>query len=247
MNTYRDLIYIVLDKLKLTSDDARYKEEHVAYLLDKYRPLLLKQRFADIRKTISPNNYSVFTIDVEEGSGYDGSLLGNTINHTSNGKVYTSTTLMPRLVGFNDDVEEYRIFNVPQIEDNAPVLIGDFSIVSPDRFKYVGENKWLRKFNYTTIGPDYKLYVKVKDEDIQLPTTLLIQAIVEDPKKEVNRILPIVDDYLDMIYPLEEAITPLLLELVIKDLTGSIYKPEDKNNNADDDLSNMSVTKNTKE
>ena len=32
-----------------------------------------------------------------------------------------------------------------------------------------------------------------------------------------------------MIYPLEEAITPLLL--VIKDLNGSIYKPKDKNNN----------------
>ena len=27
MNTYRDLIYIVLDKLKITSDDAIYKEE----------------------------------------------------------------------------------------------------------------------------------------------------------------------------------------------------------------------------
>ena len=32
MNTYRDLIYIVLDKLKITSDDSIYKEEHIAYL-----------------------------------------------------------------------------------------------------------------------------------------------------------------------------------------------------------------------
>lgn len=247
MNTYRDLIYIVLDKLKITSDDAIYKEEHIAYLLDKYRPLLLKQRFADIRKTISPNNYSIFTIEVEKGNGYDGSLLGNTVTHTSNGEIFSSTTNMPRLVGFNDDVEEYRIFNIPQTGDDAPIFIGDFSIVSPERFKFVGENKWLRKFNYTTIGPDYKLYVKVKDENVELPTTLLIQAIVEDPKKEVHRILPIVNDYLDMIYPLEEAITPLLLELVIKDLSGSLYKPKDNNNNADDDLSNIAISKTQKE
>ena len=61
----------------------------------------------------------------------NGSLLGFTVNHTSNGKTF-STTNMPRLVGFNDDVEEYRIFNIPQTEEYSCRII-----VSPERFKFV--------------------------------------------------------------------------------------------------------------
>ena len=42
-----------------------------------------------------------------------------------------------------------------------------------------------------------------------------------------------------MPFHLEEALIPQLVQLVIKELSGSIYKPEDSNNNASDDLSNI--------
>ena len=45
-------------------------------------------------------------------------------------------------------------------------------------------------------------------------------------------------DTLDKVFPIEEALVPPLVELVVKELTGSIYKPNDENNNAKDDLSN---------
>jgi hypothetical protein len=42
MTTYRELVYMVLDELKAKSDDFYYTEDHIIFLLDKYRAFLLK-------------------------------------------------------------------------------------------------------------------------------------------------------------------------------------------------------------
>ena len=40
-------------------------------------------------------------------------------------------------------------------------------------------------------------------------------------------------------FPLEDAIIPPLINLVVKELSEAIYKPEDSENNAMDDLANL--------
>ena len=238
MSTYRELIYMVLDKLKESTDDAYFKEEHIAFLLDKYRPFLLKQRYADIRKSISQNNYSRFIVTLNTSTGTN-TNLGITYNYTADGKIWYSTTTMPRFVSLNGETEEFKIFNYGADATVNNVFKGDFSIVSQERFKYAGENKWLKKFVYATISPDYLLCLKLADTSLILPTSILVQGIVEDPKKYVTNILPIVSNYLDMPYPLEDALIAPLLELVVKDLANDVYKPEDNENNATDDLSQV--------
>ena len=42
-----------------------------------------------------------------------------------------------------------------------------------------------------------------------------------------------------MQFHLEEALISQLIQLVVKELSGSIYKPEDPDNNASDDLSDI--------
>ena len=46
-------------------------------------------------------------------------------------------------------------------------------------------------------------------------------------------------DYLDLTLPLEDGLVPKLLELIVQFITAGIYKPEDTENNAKDDLSSM--------
>ena len=52
MNTYKELVYMCLDELKGSSDDFTYTEDHIVFLLTKYRVFLLKQRYSDIKKPI---------------------------------------------------------------------------------------------------------------------------------------------------------------------------------------------------
>ena len=55
--TYREIVYACLDILKLTSDDSLYTEDHIIFLANKARTLLLKQRYSDIKKRIPESNY----------------------------------------------------------------------------------------------------------------------------------------------------------------------------------------------
>lgn len=65
MSTYRELIYMCLDVLKGTSDDFSYTEEHIAYLIDKFRAFLLKQRYGnDPKKHVPYSNYQTINIEL---------------------------------------------------------------------------------------------------------------------------------------------------------------------------------------
>ena len=63
--TWRQLVYMVLDEIKLTSDDSIINENHVIFLLNKYRTFLLKQRYSDIKKPIPESNYQTICLDLE--------------------------------------------------------------------------------------------------------------------------------------------------------------------------------------
>ena len=45
MNTYRHIVYYILDMVKQLSDDSDVTEEHIIYLAGKYRALILKKEY----------------------------------------------------------------------------------------------------------------------------------------------------------------------------------------------------------
>ena len=71
MTTYKELVHLVLDELKLISDDSIFTEEHVLFLLDNYRTFVLKQRYSDIRKEIPESNYQTICVDLERVNAFD--------------------------------------------------------------------------------------------------------------------------------------------------------------------------------
>ena len=42
MNTFREMIYMILDEMKISTDDSYFTEEHIMYLINKYRAFILK-------------------------------------------------------------------------------------------------------------------------------------------------------------------------------------------------------------
>lgn len=71
MSTYREVAYLILDEVKINSDDSYFEIEHVLFLMTKYRSLLLKQRYGDIRKNISISNYQTICLDLEKTETID--------------------------------------------------------------------------------------------------------------------------------------------------------------------------------
>lgn len=224
MSTYRELIYLVLDELKLTSDDALFNEEHVMFLLGKYRGFLLKQQYKDIKKEIPESNYQTLCLDLIQVPAITGEPCeGGTYLRSKEKIPFLMPIVTPRV--YPEDYYQ-----------------GDITYVSRERMKYVGYNKWLSNIIYASIGPDNYLYFKSFNPQYLYLEKARLTGIFEEPEKaaelECNRDESTCDP-MDMKFPLEEALIPQVVELVVKELSRPEYLPEDKQNNANDDLSEV--------
>lgn len=224
MSTYRELVYLVLDELKLTSDDALFNEEHVMFLLGKYRGLLLKQQYKDIKKEIPESNYQTLCLDLIQVPAITGEPCeGGTYLRSKEKIPFLMPVATPRV--YPEDYYQ-----------------GDITYVSRERMKYVGYNRWLPNIIYASIGPDNYLYFKSFNPQYLYLEKARLTGIFEEPEKaaelECNRDESTCDP-MDMKFPLEEALIPQVVELVVRELSRPEYLPEDKQNNADDDLSEV--------
>lgn len=226
MSTYKELTYMVLDELKLYSDDALYTEEHVMFLLGKYRTFLLKQRYSDVKKQIPESNYQTICLDLIEVPAISGEPC-------EGGSYLRSKEKIPFLMKIGNP----RVYPIDYYH-------GEITYVSRDRMRYVGYNKYLQNIIYASLGPDNYLYFKSFNPQFLYLEKVRITGIFEDTLAASELQCPdengdIVCDVLDREFPIENALIPPLIQLVVEELTKAEYKPEDKENNSDDDLSEV--------
>lgn len=232
MATYREVIHMVLDYLKLSSDDSYYTEDHVRFLLGKFRAYVLKSKYEDNKKhpddTPSESNYQTLDLNLQ--------LVNRITGIQFSGKYLRSTEEIPSKIC----VAGSYIWAGDQFADNI-------IFTNPSRFKYVGTGKLGSMFTYATVGKDNHLYIKSGNPQFMYLQKASLKAVFEDPEKiyelqdaqaseagEEN-----IPDLLDRDFPLEDALLALCLQYVVKELNGSIYKPKDSENNAADDLSEL--------
>ena len=226
MSTYKELIYMCLDELKLYSDDALYTEEHIMFLLGKYRTFLIKQRYSDVKKQIPESNYQTICLDLIEVPAISGEPC-------EGGFYLRSKEKIPFLMKIGNP----RVYPIDYYQ-------GEITYVSRDRMRYVGYNKYLQNIIYASLGPDNYLYFKSFNPQFLYLEKVRMTGIFEDTLAASELQCPdengdIVCDILDREFPIENALIPPLIQLVVEELTKAEYKPEDKENNSDDDLSEV--------
>ena len=228
MSTYKELIYMCLDELKLYSDDALYTEEHIMFLLGKYRTFLIKQRYSDVKKQIPESNYQTICLDLIEVPAISGEPC-------EGGSYLRSKEKIPFLMKIGNP----RVYPIDYYQ-------GEITYVSRDRMRYVGYNKYLQNIIYASLGPDNYLYFKSFNPQFLYLEKIRMTGIFEDTlaaselqcsDESGNTVC----DVLDREFPIENALIPPLIQLVVEELTKAEYKPEDKENNSDDDLSNVTT------
>ena len=62
--TLRELVFLVLDELKINSDDSYFNEDHVVFLLNKYRSFVLKKELEKENKPLSSTNAQLICLDL---------------------------------------------------------------------------------------------------------------------------------------------------------------------------------------
>lgn len=225
MNTYRQLVYMCLDEVKIHSDDSYFEEEHVQFLLDKWRAFLLKQRYGDIRKQIPESNYQEICLPVEETNMIEGSLCGGETYLKSIDKIPDTIK-----VG-NPSVYPTNYFNA------------QISFVDKTRMRHIGHNKYLGNIIYASLLSDQHLYLKSANPQYLHLDKVRMSAIFSDSQEAAKLACDNdgegICEVIDMRFPIEDALIPPLIELVVKELLGASYRPTDDVNNANDDLSSI--------
>lgn len=215
--TYRELVYMALDALKIHSDDSKFTEDHVIFLLNKYRAYALKQKYSKTLEGVNNRNYQTLKVTIR----------GNMGNRPGVGFYYFSEKEIPSILDIALPRVEPGTFNSTEI-----------IFTSDNRLRYTGYNRFLSNIVYSCIGNDNKLCLKGKEDIVESLTTVYLNAVFTDPL-EVDESNEITTDILDREFPMEDTLVPSVLELVLKDLTNGIYKPSDNTNDAQDALSDL--------
>lgn len=239
MTTYREAIYMCLDLFKASSDDFYFTEDHIAYLLDKCRALLLKQRYGnDPKKHVPYTNYQTVTIQFDSPTNKSTKVM------TSKNEVpYLLQLGIPRIVAKDKDYYEYR-----------------YELVSRERLPFTGNNKYTKLITYCALNNNNKVLMNTNDsfwsynEDSDIytyvgPTEFDLVGIFENPREiyEAQNTKPFDKiSELDRIIPIEEGLIMQLIDLVVKELANSVYQPVDETNDNRDDSSLMGRTKKRK-
>lgn len=240
--TYREVIYMVNDLCKQFSDDASYTEDHILFLINKYRGALLQQ-YLSVKKQVPHSNYQTITIE-----------LNCNVSVKSNTVQFTSTKQIPYLLSignpsvYTHDYYEDAFFNQ---------FVGPINLISRERLRYVGYRSRLKNQLYAALNPQTnKLEVKVhqalapmvKDYIDQMKGVVSFEVILTGVFEDAWAVTQYQSGSIDSEFPLESALLPNLLQAVLKDILGGAYRPKDGSNDANDDLANLAyfIQKNAK-
>lgn len=233
MSTYREVAYMVLDELKLVSDDASFTQEHVVWLASNYRSMLLKQHYKDIKKDIPESNYQTICIDLEKvealpGFPCEGGYMLKSVQEIPATITSASTQVYPMHYYAGEHI----------------------SFVSMNRMKYTGYNRWTKNITFASLGPDNHLWMKGQNPQFLYMKKAMVTGVFDDATKAAELACDKEGNHCDMLdseFPLESALLPTLVELCVKELSGSVYRPEDYHNNSGDDFGKMSAPQSTKQ
>ena len=232
MTTFGQIVYSVLDILKEHADDAYYTEEHIIFLASKMRAFLLERKYKNTKNStfveMSDENEQEICISLEATDLVPGSCDGPWLKSTE--KIPTTLAgTTPRLLVPSDMVHSMVIY------------------IAPERMPYVGYNKWLKNIIYASKSKDGYLYFHSNNQQFMFLGEAKMSAMFSDPEEAAKLACEGDDGKCDILsakFPLESSLVPSCIELVVQELLGSRYAPEDKNNNAGDDLGKLGVTNN---
>lgn len=232
MATYGEMVYMCLDILKESSKDSFYTEDHILFLLKKMRALLLERKYKTTRngvhQAMSDENTQQICLSVGPSE---------IITSGCEGKWLVSSEKIPELLNCKQGV-------TCTGHDLLPTMV---TFISHDRMPYVGYNKWLKNIIYAARSVDGHLYLHGQNPQFVYLQMVGLTGVFSDPEEAEMLSHDIVAgetqtiDIMKRRFPLESSLVPQCIELVLQELSGARYAPEDAKNDSKDNLSDAGL------
>lgn len=205
---------------KFDTDDSYYTQEHILYLISKYRAFIFQQKYGNnnIKKQIPEVSRQQICIELMP-------VPGNKITVCDSGFYLRSTRPIPDIMPYTKPL----IYT-----DDVYSTISQIIYVYYDRMKYTGENKYMKNIIYSSISPDKYLYLKSQNPVFLNLERIKMSAVFNDIEEAMKLSCDPDCDILDSPFPLEDNLIPMLIDTVVKELLPKIEVPQDEENNATD-------------
>ena len=239
--TKNELIYLVYDRLKISSDDTDLSPELVSFQLDATRAKFIKNQYGNKDWNIPIELKQELCLGLE--------VIGDVNGVDCFGTILRTTEVIPRGIkvkGSDSSILRIRTYDRKQLALN---------IISMDRLPYIGHNQFTAMMTYAAIDVDGRIYFLSNNKQHKFMEAIKVEGIFENP----DSIWPMVCNEItaaqaatskdlsipfrsskpcapwDEEYPMEGSMIDEVMDQVIKHFSRREALPEDKLNDGEDD------------
>lgn len=217
--TLREITYDVLEHLNAYSDDIKISEEHVAFIVNNKRNLLLKQYMSNLRKEVPQEAIQSICLPLSQ----DNNCFEDLVVLKSNVKVPSTLDN----TGRSNIIKGYTGLR----------FIKNINIVDYSRLPFVGSEPYTEKQLYLSIDPKSFLIVFSPGQSHLLLEQIEVEGVFENPEEAYNLSCESESqcEFMDAQYPIESALIDPLKMQIVQELLLKYQIPLDNVNNAENE------------
>lgn len=217
--TLREIIYDILENLNVYSDDTKFSEEHIAFMVNNKRNLLLRQYMSNLKKVVPKEAIQVICVPLEIDE-----------NCFENIEVLKSINKLPSTLdntGRSNIIDAYV----------GSRFIKNINIIEYDRLPYLQGDKYNKLQTYVMIDPHFHLVVYNSAGNHLMLESIEVTGVFENPEEAYNmNCNPDEDvcDFLDATYPIESSLIDPLKNQIVRELLLKHQIDKDEINDGED-------------
>jgi hypothetical protein len=229
--TATEIIYAIREKLKAYTDDTKYTDAYIFFLINLKRALYIRREYNQQQRKIDQEVAQTICMELEE---VDSSVCPECQELSSNECSVIRTVLkLPNTIELHNRQTILKISSIG-------VFDKPFSLIDINRMPYIGESRYENKFIYAAYHSNGYIYLKSSLNFIRTLTHISVTALFENPDDISKFQCSPTDntpcfDFENTNYPIEGWMADVVISDIVQELSRLKGIPEDNTNNAKDD------------
>lgn len=226
--TVYEIIYAIREKLSDYTDDTRYSDDYLLFLVNLKRSFFLRREYNQIRRSIDDDLLFDICLELEH---VDASICPECVP-SEDCDVVRSILPLPKLLELNNRSAIIKVGSIEMF--NKP-----FSLISKERVPYVGTSQFEKNIIYAFPNTDNKIYLKSNNQFYNTLEYINVTILPENPLDLVKyKCDPSNQCYNPEveIYPVKTWMADIIINTIVEELARLKAIPEDRINNAKQDV-----------
>lgn len=226
----QNIIYAIREGLKEYTDDSRYTDDYIMYLVRLKRAALIRREYSNLQRTIDQEVLQTICMELEEVPDSD---CPECLSDCSDCKILRTLYKMPLTIELHNRSSITRVAFIQKTSSKI-------NFVSRDKIIYAGEGPFEKRAVFAYLDNDGHIYLKSKVSSYRTKENISVTALLDDPDDAAsftgcNGNVNSCYDVLTSRYPIKSWMTETIIKSIISELANLKSLPADTVNNANDD------------